>query len=336
VHANGTVFRLGTFAADGDVFPGLVVDEGVADLRPPLGDRTTVLSLLQDWDASFDRLRELAAGRPETTALEGLAVLPPVHPPGAYLCCSGNYRRHVLQMMVAAREPGTPEAEALELARRSIDERAASGIPHTFIGLPNAVCGAYDDVVLPAQGEQHDWELELAVVIGRPARAVAKEDAMRHVAGYTVANDISARDRMYRKDIVFTDFLATKFRPTFKPTGPYITPAQFVPDPHDLRIRLTLNGETMQDESTSDMIFRIERVIEYVSGMTDLNPGDMILTGSPAGNAAHHGNRFLRAGDVIEGEIAGLGVQRNRCVATSEIARGPDDSAVYQPFAGKR
>jgi 2-keto-4-pentenoate hydratase/2-oxohepta-3-ene-1,7-dioic acid hydratase in catechol pathway len=331
-----TVFHIGTFADGGDAFPGLVVGTTVTDLRPHLSDTATVLSLLQDWDESLERLRALAADGPAGIPIEVLRVLPPVYPPGAYLCSSGNYRRHVLQMMVAAREPGTPEEEALERAQRSIDERAGSGIPHTFIGLPNAICGAYDDVILPAEGEQNDWELELAVIIGTRARAVSKADAMRHVAGYTISNDISARDRMYRKDIVFTDFLATKFRPTFKPTGPYITPADFVGDPHDLRIRLTLNGETMQDESTDDMIFRIERLIEYVSGMTDLNPGDMILTGSPAGNAAHHGNRFLRPGDVMEGEITGLGVQRNRCVAATDVAKGPDDAGVYESFSGRR
>jgi 2,4-diketo-3-deoxy-L-fuconate hydrolase len=135
---------------------------------------------------------------------------------------------------------------------------------------------------------------------------------------------------MFRSDVALTDFLATKLRPTFKPIGPYITPRHFVRDPHDLRITLKVNGEVMQDESSSDMIFGVDRIVEYVSGLTDLNPGDMILTGSPAGNAAHHGNRYLRPDDVIEGEIEGLGVQRNRCVAASSVARGPDDSIVYK------
>lgn len=330
-------FHLGTFAgADGDAWPGLVNDGFVTDLRPHLGERATVLSLLQNWDESLEQLGELAEEPESGVPIDSLRILPPVYPPGAYLCSSGNYRRHVLQMMVAAREPGTPEEDARARAQQSIDDRAASGVPHTFIGLPNAVCGAYDDVILPAQGEQNDWELELAVIIGRHARAVAREEAFDYVAGYTIANDISARDRMYRNDIVFTDFLATKFRPTFKPTGPYITPRRFVPDPHELQIRLTVNGEVMQDESTSDMIFGIDRLVEYVSGMTDLNPGDMILTGSPAGNAAHHGNRFLQPGDLIEGSITGLGVQRNRCVAAVDVAKGPDDAGVYEPFAGSR
>lgn len=328
-------FHLGTFADGGGRFPGLVVDDVVTDLRPYLGADTSVLALLRDWDASLERLAEIAAGSPDGVPITGLHVLPPVDPSGGYLCASGNYRRHVLEMMVAARDGDTSEQEALAAARRSIDERSASGIPHLFIGFPNAICGAYDDVVLPVQGEQNDWELELAVIIGRRAVAVAREDALDHVAGYTLCNDVSARDRMWRNDIGFTDFLSTKFRPSFKPTGPYITPARFVPDPHDLRIRLSVNGEVKQNDSTDDMIFRIDRLIEYVSSMTHLEPGDMILTGSPSGNAAYHGGRFLQPGDVMEGEIAGLGILRNRCVPSTDLPKGPDDSIAYVPYAGK-
>src|SRR5207344_250271 len=106
-------------------------------------------------------------------------------------------------------------------------------------------------------GAQNDWELELTVVIGKEARAVGREEAMDYVAGYTITNDISARDRMLRSDLGMTDFLTSKLRPTFKPTGPYITPKRFVPDPHDLRIMLKVNGEVMQDDTTSDMIFGV-------------------------------------------------------------------------------
>jgi 2,4-didehydro-3-deoxy-L-rhamnonate hydrolase len=125
---------------------------------------------------------------------------------------------------------------------------------------------------------------------------------------------------MDRPNFPMTDFVATKLRPTFFPTGPYIVPAQFIPDPYDLRLTLRVNGEIMQDESTSDIIFGIERLIEYASTMIVLRPGDLLLTGSPAGNAAHHGKRWLRPGDVMDGEITGLGSQRNRCVDESSFA----------------
>jgi 2-keto-4-pentenoate hydratase/2-oxohepta-3-ene-1,7-dioic acid hydratase in catechol pathway len=185
-----------------------------------------------------------------------------------------------------------------------------------FIGLPSAITGPYDDVVLPSWCAQPDWELELTAVIGAPAHRVSPEEALRHVAGYTIANDLTARDLVFRPDMreIGTDWLRAKNAPGFTPLGPYLVPAEFVADPSDLRLTLKLNGETMQDESTEDMIFDVARVVSYASQTTTLLPGDLVLTGSPAGNGVHHG-RLLRDGDVMESTITGLGVQRTRCVA---------------------
>jgi 2,4-didehydro-3-deoxy-L-rhamnonate hydrolase len=113
-----------------------------------------------------------------------------------------------------------------------------------------------------------------------------------------------------------TDWLRAKNSPTFFPTGPWLVPAMFVPDPMKLGIRLRLNGQTMQDSTTSDMVFGIAELISYISQWAEMQPGDMLITGSPAGNGSHYG-RFLRDGDVMECEIDGLGVQRTRCVAES-------------------
>jgi 2,4-didehydro-3-deoxy-L-rhamnonate hydrolase len=195
-------------------------------------------------------------------------------------------------------------------------------VPFVFSVQPSALCGAGDDVVLWGPGVEHDWELELTVVIGRRARDLGEADAMDHVAGYTIANDISTRDVMNRPGFPMTDFLMTKGRPTFKPVGPYIVPREFVADPRDLRITLRVNGEVMQDEGVDDIIYGVERLVAYASTATELWPGDLLLTGSPAGNAGHHGNRWLRPGDVMEGEITGLGLQRNRCVADPRVAGG--------------
>jgi 2-keto-4-pentenoate hydratase/2-oxohepta-3-ene-1,7-dioic acid hydratase in catechol pathway len=112
-----------------------------------------------------------------------------------------------------------------------------------------------------------------------------------------------------------TDFAMTKLRPTFFPVGPYIVPTEFVPDYRDLRITLKVNGELMQDEGVDDIIYGVEQLIAYVSRVVELRAGDLLLTGSPAGNAAHHDNRWLRPGDVMESEITGLGSQRNTCIA---------------------
>jgi 2,4-didehydro-3-deoxy-L-rhamnonate hydrolase len=327
-------YGIGTFARAGtEPFAGLVVGDHVTDLRAGFGERATVLSIIGDWERSLPQLDRIAGQRAGDLELEQLTVLPPISPPGAFLCAGANYRMHIIEMRTAnALAQGLDGEVAKADATAAMDERAASGIPFMFAGWPGAVIGADDDVILPGDsGEKHDWELELAVVIGRHARCISQEEAMDHVAGYTIMNDLSTRDRMHRTDLRFTDFMATKMRPTFKPIGPWITPKQFVADPHDLRITLRLNGETMQDDTTGDMIFEIPRLIEYASAITDLRPGDIIATGSPSGNAQHHGGRFLRPGDVIEAGIEGLGTQRNLCVAASVSPQGPDFGSAFQP-----
>jgi 2-keto-4-pentenoate hydratase/2-oxohepta-3-ene-1,7-dioic acid hydratase in catechol pathway len=316
-------FALGTFSRGAERFPGLVIGERVHDLRPALGPHATTRSLLEDWDASFARLQELAdTGLGAGTPIEDVRVEVPVDPPGQVLCAGANYRRHLTQMHFAfERRQGNelPDDELRAASAAYVEELAAKGTPYVFPALAGALSGAYDDVVLFGPGSDHDWELELAVVIGRPAWRVPRERAMEHVAAYTISNDVSTRDVMNRPNFPMTDFMATKIRPTFFPTGPYLVPAAFVPDPYDLRVRLKVNGEVMQDESTADIIFGIEQLIEYASTLIALRPGDLLLTGSPAGNAAHHGNRWLRPGDVMEGEITGLGVQRNVCVDESSF-----------------
>ena len=116
-----------------------------------------------------------------------------------------------------------------------------------------------------------------------------------------------------------TDFLMSKCRPTYFPTGPYVVPRQFVPDPRQLRIKLSVNDEIMQDESVDDIIYGVEELVAYASRAAGIEAGDLILTGSPAGNAGHHGNRWLVPGDVMESSITGLGTQRNRCVADPSV-----------------
>jgi len=339
-------FALGTFARDGGPpFAGLVAGDRVRDLRGDLGgggDRPgdlTVRRLLEDWDAVLPRLGELAAstggsgtGGGTWLPLAGLEILAPLQP-GQVLQSGANYRQHVVDLVLAEhRADGgqRPAAEVRAWAEQMMDDRTATGRPYVFIGLPSAICGPYDDVVLPHRGRRHDWELELAAVIGRPARHVSPADALAHVAGYTICNDLTTRDRVYRPDLkaIGTDWLEAKNAPTFLPTGPWVVPAAFVGDPMDLRITLRHNGAVRQDESTKDMIFGIAELIAYISTIVALRPGDLVLTGSPAGNGAHWGT-FLEPGDVMEGAITGLGFQRNRCVA--EAAAPAPASAPQRP-----
>jgi 2-keto-4-pentenoate hydratase/2-oxohepta-3-ene-1,7-dioic acid hydratase in catechol pathway len=308
-------FALGRFVDGGRVFPALVLPrERVADLS---AEFASMQEILERWDDVEAGLAELAAKPPaEPRTLDGLRVLPPVEP-RQILQSGANYHRHVVELAVdrgIGREPGMSAEEHYASVVRMMDERVAHGEPYVFLGAVSALAGPYDDVILPARGDEHDWELELAAVIGRGGRDVALEDALDHVAGYTICNDVTTRDLVQRPDLgaIGSDWLRSKNSPTFLPTGPWLVPAQFVPDPMRLQIRLALNGEVMQDESTEDMIFDVARLVSYASERVELLPGDLLLTGSPAGNGTHW-NRFLKDGDVMEGSITGLGLQRNRC-----------------------
>ncbi|SEE91625.1 2-keto-4-pentenoate hydratase/2-oxohepta-3-ene-1,7-dioic acid hydratase (catechol pathway) [Streptomyces sp. 3213] len=304
-------FALGTFTAGAAVFPGLVTGSRVRDLSDHV---PSVRALVEDWDDWLPRLDDLARSADGTWhELAALRVLTPVEP-GQILQSGANYRKHVVDLVAAEKESvhGTTPEEARADAESMMDERARNGVPYVFLGSPRAISGPYDDIVLPALGEQHDWELELALVIGKSGKNIPAEEAMEYVAGYTISNDLTTRDRLYRPDLkaIGTDWFTAKNADTFLPTGPFLVPAAFVGDPGDLRITLRHNGVVRQDESTKDMIFDIPRLIAYVSTTTTLRPGDLLLTGSPAGNGAHWGV-FLKPGDVIESEITGLGHQRN-------------------------
>jgi 2-keto-4-pentenoate hydratase/2-oxohepta-3-ene-1,7-dioic acid hydratase in catechol pathway len=324
-------FALGTFAGPGNTpFAGLVLGDRVADLTEHLRPGVTVRALVDDWDASFGALQELAerlAAGEAPHRLDALRALPPLHQWRNVFCAGANFRQHVLDLMAGAERRGDSTdgltAADREAARAELDERARSGRPFVFMGSANAIVGARDDVVLPYDSEQHDWELELAAVIGRPARRVARDEALGVIAGYTICNDVTTRDALIRADArgLGLDWLAGKNAPTFLPTGPLLVPAAHAGDPMDLRITLAVNGRTMQDESTADVLFDVAALIAHISEVAELQPGDLVLTGSPAGNGAHHGV-FLKPGDVMEGTITGLGTQRNRCVAEPAPANG--------------
>ncbi|MFZ1996432.1 MAG: fumarylacetoacetate hydrolase family protein [Solirubrobacteraceae bacterium] len=325
-----TPFAVGSFSVgSAEPFAGLVLGDRMTQLGSHLSAGVTVVSLLEDWERSMRLLQDLADTLPAEECEHRVAevrALPPVQPPAQLFQAGANYKQHLVELMSAGQDRmhHLTSAEERQVAMGRLDQRARTGSPYVFVGVPYSLTGAEDDIVLPAAVAQPDWELELAVVIGRPAHQVARERALDVVAGYTIANDITARDRVFRPDVaaIGTDWLAGKNWPTFTPVGPYLVPATHVPNPADLRITLRLNGRVMQDASTSDMMFDIPRLIEHASSITELRPGDLLLTGSPAGNGVHHG-RFLQPGDVIESEITGLGRQRNHCKAQTADAAVP-------------
>ncbi|MFD3333199.1 fumarylacetoacetate hydrolase family protein [Streptomyces sp. NPDC058700] len=314
-------FALGTLAADdGPAFPALVDREGqVLDLRTALADpAVTMRGLLEAWPDVLPRLKVLAAEPDlDRRSLTEFRVLAPVEPRQVFQS-GANYRQHVIDLHVAHRAPDDDRSEEERRAEAAeiMDRRAAEDLPYVFIGLPSAVTGPYDDVTLPAWAAKPDWELELAVVIGRPAYQISPEEALEYVAGYTIANDLTDRATVFRRDMpqIGTDWLRSKNAPGFTPLGPWIVPTESVGDTSDLQLTLKLNGEVMQDESTKDMIFDVARMVAYASQTAQLLPGDLVLTGSPAGNGMHWG-RLLRDGDIMDASITGLGAQRTRCTA---------------------
>jgi 2-keto-4-pentenoate hydratase/2-oxohepta-3-ene-1,7-dioic acid hydratase in catechol pathway len=318
-------FALGTFAAELGPFAGMVIDGRVLDLEPILGVRVSIRQLVDDWDSSFSHLQLIAdevaadAGQP----VETLVAMAPMQPAGQIFQAGANYRKHVLDLMAAAERRGDASdglSDGREQARAELEHRLKHGRPFVFMGSAHAMVGPQDDVVLPYDTTQHDWELELAAVISRPARRLSPETALDAIAGYVMCNDVTTRDALNRRDTrgLGLDWLAGKNSPTFLPTGPWLVPAAHAGDPMGLRITLSVNGRVMQNESTADMVFDVGSLVAYISGITELRPGDMVLTGSPAGNGASHGV-FLKPGDVMEGTITGLGTQTNRCVAESPV-----------------
>ncbi|KAA9158981.1 fumarylacetoacetate hydrolase family protein [Microbacterium lushaniae] len=309
-------FALARVDEGGRAWPALVAGDRIRPLTPAELGADDLNAFLADPD--WGRLGALAEEAGEGwRPLEEVTLTAPVEP-RQVLQAGANYRTHVVQLIVsgltkgdAARDPD----EARAHAERIMDARAASGRPFVFVGLPQCVVGDEVPLELPAYSQTHDWELELAVVIGRPAFRVDREYAMEHVAGYTIVNDITTRDLVFPTDVgdIGADWYRAKNAPGFLPTGPFLVPAPFV-DAADLRVRLELNGDVMQDATTAELVFDVPSLVAAASQTSPLNPGDLLLTGSPAGNGQHW-KRFLRDGDVMTGSIEGLGTQVVRCVA---------------------
>jgi 2,4-didehydro-3-deoxy-L-rhamnonate hydrolase len=261
-----------------------VQDAGTTfDLRP----------LTTELDAAFLSGGGIAAVRaalatgtlPELVGAESLRRGAPVARPAAVICVGQNYAAHAAE---SGAEPPTT--------------------PIIFHKHPNTVVGPDDDVLVPPGATTVDWEVELAVVIGSRARYLPdQESAAAHIAGYTVSNDVS--ERTYQLHESGGQWSKGKSCETFNPLGPYLVPADEA-DPGDLRLRSWVNGEPRQDSSTADMIFDVHHLVWHLSQYLVLEPGDVINTGTPQGVALSGRFPYLRAGDVMEVEIEGLGRQR--------------------------
>jgi 2,4-diketo-3-deoxy-L-fuconate hydrolase len=265
---------------------------GMLDADGQVRDLSAHVSDFAGASVSLDALDALRALDP--------ASLPVVADPGRlgaclasvpnFFCIGLNYAKH------AAETGAEPPKE-----------------PIIFSKATSALSGPFDPVVIPRNSVKGDWEVELGVVIGKTASYVSQEDALSHVAGYCVINDVSEREFQLERG---GQWVKGKSAPTFGPTGPWLVTADEVPDPQILNVALDLNGETVQDSDTSDMIFSVVEIISYMSQFMELQPGDIIATGTPSGvGMGMKPQRFLRPGDVMDVRIEGLGAQRQVAVA---------------------
>jgi 2-keto-4-pentenoate hydratase/2-oxohepta-3-ene-1,7-dioic acid hydratase in catechol pathway len=214
-------------------------------------------------------------------------LMAPITDPHKIICLGLNYRDH-------AAESGAPIPKE----------------PILFSKYATALIGTEDTIVLPPVSHEVDYEAELVIVVGKRGKNIAAADAAAYVAGYTVGHDVSARDWQLKKD--GKQWMVGKTFDTFAPTGPHLVTADEVHDPHNLAIRLRLNGQTMQDSNTKQMIFNVGQTLAYLSQVFTLEPGDLIFTGTPPGvGFARQPPVYLKGGDVVEVEIEGLGVLRN-------------------------
>jgi 2,4-didehydro-3-deoxy-L-rhamnonate hydrolase len=258
-------------------------------------------TLLEYWTAHSGDLERLGTevGRlvesDKVAPVSSDAIAAPYRPEHIY-CAASNYIEH-------ANEMGTVLAGK------------AQSKPYMFLKLSNTVIGPNEDILMPPETSQLDWEIELAAIIGKPGRRISTEQALAHVAGYSIVNDITARDLNVRGDYPFKfDWFQGKCHDTFAPFGPWIVPAASVADPQAIEMQLSVNGQVMQKDSTRNMIWTLREQISYLSTIVTLQVGDVIATGTPTGVGMGRGI-FLKAGDVIVASIEGIGSLTNRVAA---------------------
>ena len=243
------------------------------------------IARLEEWlDANQKNLNEIPAGS---------RLGSPIARPSKIICIGLNYRKHAIESGMAVPE-----------------------VPIIFMKATSSLCGPFDNILIPKNSVKTDWEVELAVVIGKRAKYVSKENAMDYVAGYCVHNDVSERDFQLHHG---GQWVKGKSADNFAPLGPVLVTKTEIEDPHNLRLWLKLNGKMLQDSNTSDLVFDIPELIEHLSQYMTLLPGDVISTGTPAGvGLGLTPPTYLKEGDVVELGIEGLGEAKQTAINDPE------------------
>jgi 2,4-didehydro-3-deoxy-L-rhamnonate hydrolase len=283
--------KLVTFEEGGRRRPGVLTDAGIVDLQAaglPCGRNNDLLEIVRGGDAMLERAAAAVAAASARVPLEKARLCAPIIEPGKIIGIGLNYSDH-------CREANLP----------------VPSVPVLFGKFPNSVVGPDDDIVFSERlCKEVDYEVELGFVVGRRARRVSAADALSHVMGYAIAHDVSARDLQFREAKQWDH---GKSVDTFCPWGPWLVTREEIPDPQTLDMWLWLNGKEMQRSNTSNMIFNVARLVEFLSASITLEPGDLVVTGTPFGvGFSRNPPVYLRDGDECVLEISGLGRLRNR------------------------
>ncbi len=283
--------KLANYIVDSKVRAGLVQDSKIF----PIPDRTGVVfsnvdQILSTGSLDFVKSNISQISKQSGAGLNTVKLAPPVQFPEKIYCAAVNYLSH------SKEQNQSPPTE-----------------PYFFTKFRNALIGPEDSVLLPKISKKVDWEVELAVVIGKKGKDIRRENAMDHVAGYTISNDISFRDLQMpdKANYLGMNWVKGKGLDTALPLGPWLVTKDEIPDIYSSEISLAVNGIEHQKSKIGDMVFKIDQLIEYLSTDITLVPGDVISTGTPLGVAAFTGAPFLKAGDVLEAKIEGIGVLKN-------------------------
>lgn len=269
--------------------PGIQLDDD---------QRLDVSSFIDDYDENFfykigiKKLRNWLNKNKEKCPIidNNIRIGPPISRPSKIVCVGLNYAKH-----------------AAESGMKIPDE------PVLFFKSSSAITGPYDPIIIPKNSSKTDWEVELAIVIGKRASYVSKEDALNYIAGYVLHNDVSEREFQIERS---GQWVKGKSCDSFAPIGPFIATADEIENPNNLNLWLKVNGEEMQNSNTSDFIFNIEEVVSYISQFMTLIPGDIISTGTPFGvGLGLNPPKYLKEGDIVELGIEGLGISKQTCIA---------------------